>query len=178
VCFTLGGTTYRYVTNVLDARLLSLHDLARLYARRWDIELAFKLLKCELGLRLWWGTRPELVMIQLWLALILAQLLHALQLHIANQAHVEPFGVSLHVLLDLQPTGPTPILERLLQSGRTLGLIRPSSRLQVVVPTAPTRMPAPLPNLTARMRHARYAQRNPHPRAAPFVSRFSTQLLL
>jgi len=52
VCFTLGSTTYRYVTNVLDGRQLSLQDIAQLYARRWDIELAFKVLKCELGLRL------------------------------------------------------------------------------------------------------------------------------
>jgi hypothetical protein len=181
VCFTVGGTTYRYLTNVLDASQLSLHDIAQLYARRWDIELAFKLLKCELGLRFWWGARPELVMIQLWLALILAQLLHALQLHLARQAHVDPFDVSLQVLLevlDMQPAGPTPTRERLVQTGRDLGLIRPSSRLQVVVPTARTRMLAPLPDLTARMRHARYAQRNPHPRAAPFFSRFSTQLLL
>ena len=181
VCFTVGGTTYRYLTNVLDASQLSLRDIAQLYARRWDIELAFKLLKCELGLRLWWGARPELVMIQLWLALILAQLLHALQLHLAKLAHVEPFDVSLHVLLevlDMQPAGPTPPLERLVQSGRDLGLIRPASRLQVVVPTAPTRMLAPLPDLTPRRRHARYAQRNAHPRAAPFVSHFLTQLLL
>lgn len=181
VCFTLGDTTYRYLTNVLDARLLSLRDIAQLYARRWDIELAFKLLKCELGLRLWWGARPELVMIQLWLALILAQLLHALQLQLARQAHVDPFDVSLHVLLellDLQPAEPTSTLERLVQTGRALGLIRPSRRLQVVVPTAPTRRLAPLPDLTPRMRHARYAQHNSHPRAAPFISRFSPQLLL
>lgn len=181
VCFTVGGTTYRYLTNVLDARQLSLHDLAQLYARRWDIELAFKLLKCELGLRLWWGARPELVVIQLWLALILAQVLHALQLHIASQAHVDPFDVSLHVLLellDIQPTGSPPPLELLVQRGRHLGLIRPSTRLQVVVPSVPSRLLVPLPDLSPRRRHARYGQRNPHPRAAPFVSRFSTQLLL
>ncbi len=80
VCFSSHGTQYRYLTNVLSPTQLSLHDIAALYARRWDIELAFKLLKCELGLHLWWGARPELVLIQLWIALILAQLLHALQL--------------------------------------------------------------------------------------------------
>ena len=78
-----------------------MRDIAQLYARRWDIELAFKLLKCELGLHLWWGARPELVLIQLWLALILAQLLHALQLHVAMQAEVDPFDVSMHVLVEL-----------------------------------------------------------------------------
>ena len=88
VCFSSHGIRYRYLTNVLDSTHLSMRDIAQLYARRWDIELAFKLLKCELGLHLWWGARPELVLIQLWLALILAQLLHALQLHVALQADV------------------------------------------------------------------------------------------
>ena len=181
VRFRLGGTTYSYVTNVLDAQLLSLRDIAQLYARSFDIELAFKLLKCELGLRLWWGACPELVMIHLWLALILAQLLHALQLQIARQAQVDPFDVSLQVLLDLlevRPAGPTPAWEQLVQNGRALGLIRPSRRLQVVVPTTSSRLLSPLPDLTPRRRHARYAQRNPHPRAAPFISRFLTQLLI
>ena len=181
VCFSSHGTQYRYLTNVLDARCLSLRDIAQLYARRWDIELAFKLLKCELGLHLWWGARPELVLIQLWLALILAQLLHALQVHIAVQADVEPFDVSLHVLVEvlaITPPGSLPVITHLVQHGRVLGLIRPSSRLTVVVPEIEPHMRCPPPHLTDLMRHARYAQRNPHPRSAPFVSRFSTQLLL
>jgi IS4 transposase len=107
--FCSGGRQYGYLTNVLAQEQLSMQDLAQLYARRWDIELAFKLLKCELGLRLWWAARPELVLIQLWIALILAQLLHALQLHVALQAEVEPFDISLHVmvyLLGSLPAGP------------------------------------------------------------------------
>jgi hypothetical protein len=175
VCFSFNGTPYRYLTNVLSPTHLSLHDLAQLYARRWDIELAFKLLKCELGLHIWWGARPELVLIQLWLALILAQL------HVAMQAAVDPFDVSMHVLVELletSPAEPTPIIDRLVQDGRALGLIRPSSRLTVVVPEIEPHMLCPPPDLKDLRRHARYAQRNPHPRPAPFVSRFSTQLLI
>lgn len=181
VCFSFQGTQYRYLTNVLDGTHLSMGDIAQLYARRWDIELAFKLLKGELGLHLWWGARPELVMIQLWLALILAQLLHALQLQVALQAGVDPFDVSLHLLLEVLqmiPAGPTPIIARLVQVGRALGLIRPSRRLRVVVPAIEPHMLCPPPDLKDLVRHARYAQRNPHPRSAPFVSRFSTQLLI
>jgi len=48
VCFSFHGTQYRYLTNVLDSTQLSLRDIAQLYARRWDIELAFKLLKCSM----------------------------------------------------------------------------------------------------------------------------------
>jgi hypothetical protein len=181
VCFSFQGTQYRYLTNVLNPTHLCMRDIAQLYARRWDIELAFKLLKCELGLHLWWGARPELVLIQLWLALILAQLLHALQLQVALQADVEPFDVSLHLLvevLEMIPAGCMPIIARLVHDGRTLGLIRPSSRLSVVVPEIEPHMLCPPPELKDLIRHARYAQRNPHPRPAPFVSRFSTQLLL
>lgn len=181
VCFSFHGTQYRYLTNVLDSTHLSMREIAQLYARRWDIELAFKLLKCELGLHLWWGARPELVLIQLWVALILAQLLHALQLQVALQADVDPFDVSLHVLVELLDTsvaGPTPILDRLVQEGRALGLIRSSTRLIVVVPEIEPHMLCPPPDLKDLKRRARYAQRNPHPRSAPFVSRFSTQLLI
>jgi Transposase DDE domain len=45
VQFYQHGKLHRYLTNVLDPQQLSLADLARLYARRWDIELAFRLLK-------------------------------------------------------------------------------------------------------------------------------------
>lgn len=172
VCFTSNGIRYRYLTNVLSPTHLSMQEIAQLYARRWDIEMAFKLLKCELGLHIWWGARTELVPIQLWIALILAQLLHALQLHLAMQASVDPFEVSMQVLVELlgtTPVGPTSILDRLVQDGRALGLIRPSRRLQVQVP------PIEPHDL---MRHARYARPKDQPRPAPFVSRFRTQLLI
>jgi len=181
VIFCFHGTQYRYLTNVLDPCLWSMQEIAQLYSRRWDIELAFKLLKCELGLHLWWGARTEVVMIQLWLALILAQVLHALQVHVALQAEVEPFDVSMHLLVELlgtMPAGPTPVIERLVQQGRFLGLIRPSTRHQIVVPAVPPHTLRPTLLLTDLLRRARYAQRNRYPRIAPFFSRFTTQLLI
>ncbi len=39
VQFYHRGRLHRYLTNVLDPQQLSLADIARLYARRWDIEL-------------------------------------------------------------------------------------------------------------------------------------------
>ena len=180
VCFTLAGTRYRYVTNVLSPSHLSMQQIAQLYARRWDIEMAFNLLKSELGLHLWWGARPELVMVQLWVALILAQLLYAVQSSLALQAQVEPSEVSMHVLvelLDLCPVGPTPVLETLLEKGRHLGLLRPSSRLHVTVPSKASHTLSPPPAAPPRPRHARY----PRPkttRSAPFLSRFLSRLLI
>jgi len=181
VCFTWRGTRYRYLTNVLSPSQLSMHDIAQLYARRWDIEMAFKLLKCELGLHLWWGARPELVLTQLWVALILAQLLHALQVHLALRAEVDPSEVSMHLLVELlgtTPAGPTPMLERLVQQGRALGLIRPSRRLRVEVPPIEPHMLSRPPEVQDLRRHARYAPPKDPPRPAPFVSPFRTQLLI
>lgn len=73
VIYCHQGKQYVYLTNVLDPALLSMQEVAQLYARRWDIELAFKVLKREVGLCLWWGACPHLVMIQVWIALILAK---------------------------------------------------------------------------------------------------------
>ena len=81
-------------------------------------------------------------------------------------------------LLSVVPTDSTPIVEPLVQPGRFLGLIRPSSRTQIVVPEPQSHLPSRLPHLNDGVRHARYAQRNPHPRTAPFVSHFLTQLLI
>jgi Transposase DDE domain len=181
VQYTFGSTKYQYFTNVLDPAPLPLLEIAQLYARRWDIELAFKTLKREVGLALWWGASPELVLIPLWLALILAQVLHTLQLAIAQQAEVEPFDVSMHLLVEQLAQSRAqggPLLRLLVERGRFLGLIRPSSRRQVWVPAIePEHLcsrfeGAPPPRL------ARYAQRNGHGPRKPFHPRFISHFLL
>lgn len=40
VQFRQGGELRQYFTNVCDPTVLPLAEIARLYARRWDIELA------------------------------------------------------------------------------------------------------------------------------------------
>ncbi len=179
-----GGQLHRYVTNVHDPLLLSLQDAAQLYARRWDIEMGFRLLKEYLGLRLWWGCQPTLVLQQLWLSLILAQIVHALHGCIAARAGVPLEQVSLPILLNLLAQAPQrpldqPLIPLLVQQGRFLRLIRPSRRIQPCVPavlTPCTPAPASLP-LT---RPPRYARRKCQPRSEriPFIPRFRTQLLL
>lgn len=52
---THAGRTWAYLTNVLDPRQLSLHDLSALYARRWDIERMFNLVKTHLHLHWLWS---------------------------------------------------------------------------------------------------------------------------
>ncbi len=173
----------RYLTNVTDPALLSMLDIAHLYARRWDIELAFKLLKRQLGLHLWWAATPMLVLQQLLAALILAQLLHTLQLEIAAQAQVDPFEVCLPILVKLlahPPVTTQPLVPLLVQRGRLLGLLRPSTRLQVQAPQIPLHQLHPPPPDLPTLRSARYAQRKCAQRTCPPppLPRIPTQLLI
>lgn len=135
----LSGVWYRYVTNVCDPARLSVSEVVRLYARRWDIELAFKTLKVDLGIGIVWSAKWELILTQVWAALILYQIAQSIRMQVAARAAVDPFDVSLKLLLHHLPQlmrrgEPDPI-------GIIVGLprgkgcfIRPSSRANRVIP--------------------------------------------
>ncbi len=133
----IRGQWRSYLTNVLDPRQLTGAQVACLYARRWDIELAFRLLKEHLGLNLLWSAKWPVLGVQIWACAILAQLLHALQQEVAEQAGVEIFEVSLEGLVRELPTWLTQgevLIGRLVAQGRRMHLIRPSSRREPEVP--------------------------------------------
>jgi hypothetical protein len=138
VSFRYRGHWYRYLSNVLDPHRLTGAEIAQLYARRWDIELAFRLLKDHLHLNVLWSAKWEVIVVQIWASAILAQGLHALQVMLAAEAGVEVFDVSLALLLKEVPSllacRADPIAT-LKVHGRHLGIIRPSTRLHVQVPT-------------------------------------------
>ena len=133
----VGCCSHEYLTNVLDPSVLPVGDLVRVYARRWDIELAFLLLKEHLRLHLWWNSKLTGILQQLWACLIIAQLLQAMRMEIACQAHVDPYEVSMTLVVRSMPmllgSGQDPIT-LCVQRGRQLGFIRPSSRLHLQVP--------------------------------------------
>jgi hypothetical protein len=171
VQFYHHGRLHRDLTNVLDPQQLSLADIARLYARRWDSELAFCLLKEHLQVSQLWSAKWEVVQVQIWCALLLAQLVHGLQVHLAAQEGVDPFDVSIDLLVEVVPRlvqrGIAP-LPSLGQRGRELGLIRPSSRIQVQVPLVDPSWITPAPPEAFRPREtARYAQRKCAPGPRP-----------
>jgi hypothetical protein len=162
----LSGVWYRYVTNVLDPAQLPVAEVVQLYARRWDIELAFKTLKVDLGIGVLWSAKWELILTQIWAALILYQIAQSIRMQVAVRAVVDPFEVSLKLLLQELPQlmrrgEPDPI-------GIIVGLprgkgcfIRPSSRTQPRVPAIQTmRIPPPATVIT---RVARYAGRKVGP---------------
>ncbi len=138
ISFRYRGVWYRYVTNVLDPSVLSGAQVARLYARRWDVELSFRLLKDHLKLRLLWSAKPEVISVQVWASLILAQLCHSYQVQVASEAGVDVFDVSLDLLIRFVPrllrAGVDPV-HALVEVGATIGIIRPSTRIKRDVPS-------------------------------------------
>lgn len=131
------GQWYRYLTNVLDPCRLSGAEVVQLYARRWDIELAFRALKDHLGLSLLWSARWEVIGCQILASVLLANVFHVAQRQLAHEAGVEVFDVSLALLVRYIPRllhqGQNP-LAVLRAQGRDLGVIRPSTRRPIEVP--------------------------------------------
>lgn len=162
VCFRVGTQRYSYLTNVLDPAVLSIADIARLYARRWDIELAFRELKEHLGLRLLWSAKLGVIYQQVWASLILAQLLHAFQVELAARAEVDPFDVSLALLTRYVPRllsqGEDP-MAFLLTHGRAMGVIRPATRRRIQAPVVPLQEVSYPPPELIQPRQAHYAHR-------------------
>jgi hypothetical protein len=135
VTFRVGATVYRYITNVLDPHQFTLHEIGTLYTRRWDIEMAIKLIKRELGLHLFWSSKDEVILQQVWAVLTIAQILHALQLEIAAKAGVDPFDVSLPLLVEYLPRwNDVDFIALVVERGREGGFIRPSRRIRIRTP--------------------------------------------
>lgn len=170
VRFWDGHGLRTYLTNQTDPRLLPLPDIPRLYARRWDIELAFLTLKEHLGLHHWWSAIPVLRQQQALVVLIVAQLLHATRLLIAAEQGCDPFAVSFPLLVTYVPRllhqRQHPVVWAKVH-GHDCGLFRPSTRFQVQVPEPPLDQyvfpPADLP----RTRLARYREYPPRPHRHP-----------
>jgi len=159
VRWRVGVRWYTYLTNVLEPQVLPLAEIARLYARRWDIELAFLTLKEHVGLHLLWTSKLVTILQQVWACLIIAQVLQALRLEIACGAGVDRFEVFLPLVVQTLP----PMLARdedvvtlCVQRGRQLGFIRPSSRTRRQVPQVATQDIQPRPAELVLEREPRY----------------------
>jgi hypothetical protein len=168
VSFQVGAASRQYISNVTDPAVLSLLDIARLYARRWDIELAFKLIKRELGLQLLWSAKTTIVLQQVWAVLIIAQIFQALRLEIAARAGVDFFDVSLPLLIRYLPQfardGRDPIAV-ILATGGGAGLFRPARRVQIKAPHLSLDHLALAPPELVLVRTPRYAQKGCGPRS-------------
>ncbi len=170
VQFKIGSVQFQYITNVLDPQALPMKEIALLYARRWDIELAFKMVKQYLKLHILWSAKTEVILLQIWAVLIISQVLQAIRLEIAGLAKVDPFDISMPLLTTYVPQlaleGKNPI-EMIVNDGRRVGIIRPSRRIRVQTPVIDPSIIAPLPDSLVLIRKPRYAQHKSLPRSWP-----------
>jgi hypothetical protein len=169
VRFRHKGTLHAYLTNVLDPPQFPLPAIAQLYARRWDFELAANLIKRHLKLHLLWSAKEVVIQQQVWAVLIISQILQALRLEIAGRAQVDPFEVSMELLVQSLPQfaadGRDPI-QAFVELGRFARFIRPSSRLRPEVPEIPPEEVVPRPATLLLERTPRHAGRNCGPRSS------------
>lgn len=162
VSYQLGTTTLRYLTNLCDPQQVALAEIAQLYARRWDIELAFKLVKRHLGLHLLWSGKDAVLLTQVWAVLLIAQVVHVLRQQIATAAEVDVFDVSEALLIQYLPrylARDPDGLQTFIREGRRLGFIRPSRRIQIRAPEIPPQTITPAPASLTLHRTPRQSQR-------------------
>jgi hypothetical protein len=77
------GKRLIFLTNHLD---LDAVTVALLYRKRWQIELLFKWMKQHLHIKAFFGTTPNAVQLQLWVAVIAMVLIHSVK-HLYGLTH-------------------------------------------------------------------------------------------
>ena len=173
VCAAHG--TYRYLTNVLDPAQLPAWHVVERYRRRWDIETAFKLLKSQLNLFLIWSGHQNVVMLQVFATLIIAQVVLSVRNEVAELAHASLREVSLPLLIRWVPQlardGHDPVAT-LAKYGRNAGIIRPFRGKEYDLPRVSAQDYA-VPLSRPPPRAPRYAgkQGGAHPPSRPAVNR-------
>jgi hypothetical protein len=167
VRFRVGEQVHAYLTNVRAPQVFSMAQIEQVYARRWDFEVAIKLVKRELRLHLLWSVKPVVIAQQMWAVLCIAQIVHALRVEVARRAAVEIFDVSLPLLVRWMPRfaagGEDPVTV-FVERGKAAGFIRPSRRIRHEAPAIPRHALTPLPRGLPLERMPRYAQRKCRPR--------------
>ena len=117
--------------------------------------MALKLVKQHLKLRLLWSARAGgMILQQIWATLIISQVLQALRLEIAHKAGVDPFEVSIGLLVQYADAyeGRDPV-KIFVERGRELGFIRPSRRTRIHAPSIPDEAILPAPPALALKSH-------------------------
>ncbi len=163
VRFTVKETTFTYITNVLQPELLSIREISQLYARRWDIEMMFNMIKTHLHLHVIWSGYENVVQHQLFAVFTVAQCILGLRSDLAQRADADVFDISLDLMIRWIPRfakeGSDPIAV-LAERGRRMKIIRPSTRIKLSAPEPPLSEYNPLPAGLQLTRAFRYAGKN------------------
>jgi hypothetical protein len=162
VSFSHGGKTWSYLTNVLDPTRLSIVQISQVYARRWDIEMMFNMIKTHLHLHMLWSSHLNVILHQVYAVFTVAQIILGVRADIAQQAQADVFEVSLDLLIRWLPRfaqhGDDPV-RAIVERGRFARIIRPSTRLVVQAPDPPRTAYVPLPADLVLTRTPRYAHK-------------------
>jgi Transposase DDE domain len=154
------GVSRCYITNVLNPKVLSVLQILELYARRWDIEMMFNLVKTHLKLHFLMSSKANVMLHQVFAVFTIAQVILGLRSELAVRAKVDVFEVSLSLfvrwVIRIAADGVDPI-EVLVERGRLGGIIRPSSRNTIVVPEIVEELYRDLSSNLILERKARYA---------------------
>jgi hypothetical protein len=169
VQFRQGGQLRQYFTNVCDPTVLPLAEIARLYARRWDIELADQSRSNAnwdyilSGAANRWSSSHKCGRVS-----FLLKCCKLFAWKWRGSADVDAFEVSLPLLIEALPQfglqGRDGIAESVRQ-GRRLGIIRPSTRLSIEAPEIPREQLIPLPKDTVLCRQPCYTRRKQNEKA-------------
>jgi hypothetical protein len=92
------GMWYRYVTNVLDPRVLPATYVMALYWQRWRVEDAFNAIKRLLGLAYLWVGSINGILVQVWATWLLYAVLVDLTDAIAEELHRPFSAVSMEMV--------------------------------------------------------------------------------
>lgn len=98
VSIRYGKDWYRYITSVLDPTQLPPYVVADLYARRWQIETAFNLVKRLLGLSYIWTGSLNGIKLQIWATWLFYALLLDLADAVAEALEVPIERISIEML--------------------------------------------------------------------------------
>ena len=160
---TRQNKTWAYLTNVLDPQQLPLADISHLYARRWDIERMFNLVKTHLHLHWLWSSQLTVVTHQVYAVFTVAQIILGLRAEIAERAQADVDEVSLDLMIRWLPrfaqTGQDPV-QAIAERGRFAKIIRPVNRTKFDLPTLALSDYLPPPTNLSLTRIPRYAAKD------------------
>jgi hypothetical protein len=163
VQFTRQGKTWAYLTNVRDPRWLPLADISALYARRWDIERMFNLVKTHLHLHWLWSGQTNVVIHQVYAVFTVAQIILGVRAEIAERAQADVEEVSLDLMIRWLPrfaqNGEDPV-QAIVDRGRQALIIRPIHRTKRDLPQWSLQDYSPPPAGLVLTRTPRYAGKN------------------
>ncbi|MGH8228326.1 MAG: transposase, partial [Steroidobacteraceae bacterium] len=154
------------VTSLLEPRQASKRELAKLYERRWNVELDFRAIKTTLGLETLSCHSPAMVDKELWVYLCAYNIIRLLMAQAADNTGVHPRQLSFKHTVQMWTAWTSQRLAALLTAQpnelfRLIAQLKVGNRPRRLEPRARKRRPKPFPWLkvpraTARRQIRRY----------------------